>query len=125
MDIFLRYLQVFLVGGIVCFIGQILINKTKMTSARILVLFLTLGVVLEAVGAFRYIKEFGSSGITVPIIGFGKFGKRCYRGSKVWYNSSSARRITKSCGRTNCGNRVWLYILSNIQVKNQTNVKYN
>ena len=58
MDIFLRYLQVFLVGGIVCFIGQILINKTKMTSARILVLFLALGVVLEAVGAFRYINEF-------------------------------------------------------------------
>ena len=47
MDIFLRYLQVFAVGGLVCFIGQILINKTKMTSARILVLFLTLGVVLQ------------------------------------------------------------------------------
>lgn len=71
MDIFLRYLQVFAVGGLVCFIGQILINKTKMTSARILVLFLTIGVVLEATGLFRYIKEFASSGITVPIIGFG------------------------------------------------------
>ena len=83
MDIFLRYLQVFLVGGIVCFIGQILINKTKMTSARILVLFLTLGVVLEAVGAFRYIKEFGSSGITVPIIGFGSsLAKGAIEGAK-------------------------------------------
>lgn len=71
MEIFLMYLKVFAVGGLVCFIGQILINKTKMTSARILVIFLLTGVLLEAVGAFKYIEEFAGAGITIPIIGFG------------------------------------------------------
>ncbi len=65
------YLKVFLVGGIICLIGQILINTTKMTSARILVGFLLLGVLLETVGVFKFIKEFGGSGATVPIMGFG------------------------------------------------------
>lgn len=71
MEIFLMYLKVFAVGGLVCFIGQILINKTKMTSARILVIFLLAGVLLEAVGAFKYIEEFAGAGITIPIVGFG------------------------------------------------------
>ena len=65
------YLKVFLVGGIVCLIGQLLINLTKMTSAKILVTFLLLGVLLEAIGLFDLIKEFGQAGITVPITGFG------------------------------------------------------
>ena len=65
------YLRVFLVGGIVCLIGQLLINLTKMTSAKILVTFLLLGVVLEAVGVFDAIKEFARAGITIPITGFG------------------------------------------------------
>lgn len=71
MEIFLMYLKVFAVGGLVCVIGQLLINYTKMTSARILVLFLLSGVVLEAVGAFKYIEEFAGAGITIPIVGFG------------------------------------------------------
>ena len=71
MQIFLQYLQVFAVGGVVCLLGQILINLTKMTSARILVIFLLLGCVLEAFGVFKYIEEFGGAGITVPITGFG------------------------------------------------------
>lgn len=71
MSIFISYLQVFLVGGLVCLIGQLLINLTKITSAKILVTFLLLGVVLEAVGIFQYIKDFGGAGITVPITGFG------------------------------------------------------
>lgn len=71
MAIFLRYLQVFVTGGIICLIGQLLINKTNMTSARILVIFLVLGVVLEISGLFKYIEEFGKAGATVPIMGFG------------------------------------------------------
>lgn len=71
MEIFLNYLKVFAVGGFVCMIGQILINKTKMSSARILVLYMLVGVVLEVSGAFQYIKEFAHSGISIPIIGFG------------------------------------------------------
>jgi len=68
---FLTYLKVFAVGGAVCFVGQLLINLTKMTSAKILVTFLLLGVVLEAVGVFDAIKEFAGAGITIPITGFG------------------------------------------------------
>lgn len=71
MDIFLIYLKVFAVGGLVCMLGQILINKTGMTSARILVLFMLLGVVLEVAGAFNYIEEFAKAGVTIPIMGFG------------------------------------------------------
>ena len=72
MDIFLTYLKVFAVGGLVCAIGQILINKTRMTSARVLVTFLLAGALLEAVGIFKYIEDFGKAGITIPITGFGK-----------------------------------------------------
>lgn len=71
MDIFLQYLQVFAVGGFVCLLGQLLINLTKMTSARILVIFLLLGAVLEGIGVFKYIEEFAGAGITIPITGFG------------------------------------------------------
>ena len=71
MEIFLTYLKVFAVGGFVCMLGQVLINTTKMTSARILVTFLMLGVLLEVTGAFGFIEEFGKAGITVPITGFG------------------------------------------------------
>ncbi len=72
MQYFLTYLKVFAVGGLVCTIGQLLINKTKMTSARVLVTFLLAGAALEAVGLFRYIEDFGKAGITIPITGFGK-----------------------------------------------------
>ncbi len=68
----LTYLQVFLVGGIICFIGQILIIRTKMTSARILVLFLVAGVILEALGIYQPVVDFGKAGATVPIVGFGR-----------------------------------------------------
>lgn len=68
---FLDYLKTFAVGGLVCMIGQFLINKTRMSSARILVTYMLVGVVLEVCGAFEPIKEFAGSGITVPIIGFG------------------------------------------------------
>ncbi len=67
----LDYVWVFLIGGTVCLIGQTLINLTKMSSARILVIFLLLGVLLEAIGIFEPIKEFAKAGITIPIIGFG------------------------------------------------------
>ena len=71
MEVFLRYLSVFAVGGLICMIGQVMLNLTKMTPARILVTFLLAGVVLETVGLFQPIKEFAGAGITVPICGFG------------------------------------------------------
>lgn len=84
MEIFLDYLKVFAVGGLVCMIGQILINKTKMSSARILVLYMLVGVVLEVTGAFEPLKQFAGSGVTIPIMGFGSnLAKGALEGAKA------------------------------------------
>ena len=71
MEVFMTYLKVFLTGGAICMIGQILIDKTKLTPARILVLFVTLGVILTGLGIYEHIVNFGGAGATVPISGFG------------------------------------------------------
>lgn len=65
------YLKAFAVGGIICVIGQILIDKTKLTPARILVLFVSSGVFLTVTGIYEKIVDFAGAGATVPIIGFG------------------------------------------------------
>lgn len=66
-----EYIIVFAVGGLVCLIGQILIITTKITTARILVLFEMIGVLLTAIGIYEPISSFAKAGINVPIIGFG------------------------------------------------------
>ena len=71
MEILIEYGKVFLTGGIICTIGQILIDKTKLTPARILTLFVTLGVILGFLGIYEPIYEFGKCGASVPISGFG------------------------------------------------------
>ena len=65
------YLKAFLVGGILCAIGQILIDKTKLTPARILVSYVVIGVVLGAVGLYQPFVEFAGAGASVPLTGFG------------------------------------------------------
>ena len=65
------YLKAFLVGGVFCLIGQILIDKTKLTPARILVTYVVAGVVLGAVGIYKPLVEFAGAGATVPLTGFG------------------------------------------------------
>ena len=67
----MEYVKAFVVGGLICVIGQILIDKTKLTPARILVLFVTLGVALTAVGLFEPLVNFAGAGATVPLTGFG------------------------------------------------------
>ena len=67
----LDYLFAFLVGGLVCLLAQLLIDLTKMTPARILVVYVVLGVALGAVGLFEPLADFAGCGITVPLIGFG------------------------------------------------------
>ena len=64
-------LKAFIVGGVICVIGQLLIDYTAMTPARILVLFVTLGVVLTAVGIYEPLVNFAGAGATVPLLGFG------------------------------------------------------
>ena len=65
------YVKAFLVGGILCLIGQILIDKTKLTPARILVSYVVLGVVLGGIGVYQKLIEFAGAGASVPLTGFG------------------------------------------------------
>ena len=65
------YIKAFLVGGILCVIGQILIDKTKLTPARILVSYVVIGVVLGALGVYKPLVEFAGAGASVPLTGFG------------------------------------------------------
>ncbi len=71
MDTFIEYLKAFLIGGGICVIAQLLIDFTKMTPARILVLYVTLGVALTAFGLYEPLVKFAGSGATVPLTGFG------------------------------------------------------
>lgn len=71
MEMLNEYLRAFLCGGILCLIGQVLIDKTKLTPARILVLYVVSGVALGALGLYKYVVEFGGAGATVPLTGFG------------------------------------------------------
>lgn len=64
-------LKAFVVGGIICVIGQILIDKTKLTPARILVSYVTAGAVLGGLGIYKYLIDFAGAGATVPLTGFG------------------------------------------------------
>lgn len=64
-------LKAFLVGGSICVIGQILIDKTKLTPARILVIFVTAGAILGGLGIYQYLVDFAGAGATVPLTGFG------------------------------------------------------
>ena len=67
----MTFLKVFLVGGAFCAIGQILIDKTKLTPARILTAYVVAGVILGALGLYKPIVEFAGAGATVPLTGFG------------------------------------------------------
>lgn len=70
MDI-MKYVWCFVIGGAICVIGQILIDKTKLTSARILVWFVTVGVILTGLGLYQPLVDLAGSGATVPLTGFG------------------------------------------------------
>ena len=71
MDTLLEYLKVFLVGGSLCLIGQILIDKTKLTPARILTAYVVAGVFFSAVGLYQPLVDWAGAGATVPLTGFG------------------------------------------------------
>lgn len=65
------YIKAFIVGGLLCVIGQILIDKTKLTPARILVSYVVVGVILGAIGLYKPLADFAGAGATVPLTGFG------------------------------------------------------
>ena len=81
IDMWMMYLKAFLVGGVICAIGQILIDKTKLTPARILVIYVCAGTVLTVLGLYEPIVNFAGAGATVPIVGFGyTLGKGVIKG---------------------------------------------
>ena len=67
----LQMLRCFVTGGAICIIGQILLDKTKLTPAKILVIFVTVGAILGGLGIYKYLIDFAGAGATVPIINFG------------------------------------------------------
>ena len=67
----MQYLHSFLCGGVLCAIGQLLIDKTQLTPARILTGYVVAGVLLQAVGVYQYVVDWGGAGATVPLTGFG------------------------------------------------------
>ena len=70
-EILFGFAKAFLVGGLICMIAQIVINFTDLTAGKILVIFMLSGVVLQALGLYQYLVDFGGAGATVPISGFG------------------------------------------------------
>ena len=71
IDILLGFLKAFLVGGAICTLAQLIINKTKLTSGKILVFFMLGGLALQALGLYQYLVDFGGAGATVPRSGCG------------------------------------------------------
>ena len=65
------YIKAFIIGGLLCLIGQILIDKTKLTPARILVSYVVIGVLLGGLGLYEKLVDFAGAGATVPLTGFG------------------------------------------------------
>ena len=65
------FLKAFIIGGLICVVGQILIDKTKLTPARILVTFVVLGVFLQLIRVYQPLVDFAGAGATVPLTGFG------------------------------------------------------
>lgn len=71
MEIFSKFIWAFVIGGVLCVIAQILIDKTRLTPARILVTYVTVGVLLGAIGLYKPLVDFAGAGATVPLTGFG------------------------------------------------------
>ena len=71
MEVILPYLRAFLTGGSLCVIAQILIDRTKLTPARILVIYVVAGVILGGLGVYGHLVNFGGAGATTPLTGFG------------------------------------------------------
>ena len=71
MELLAQFIRTFLCGGVLCLIGQILIDKTSLTPAKILTMYVIAGVVLGAIGVYEPIAQWGGSGAAVPLTGFG------------------------------------------------------
>lgn len=97
MEILFIFIKAFIVGGAICTIAQLLINYTKITAGKILVYFLLAGVLLQSVGLYQYVVDFGGAGATVPICGFGYLlAKGAIEGAKESLLSAITGGITSA-----------------------------
>ena len=80
----MEYLNAFLCGGLLCAVGQIILDKTSLTPARILTGYVVAGVLLQAVGVYQYIVDWGGAGATVPLTGFGYSLAKRWRRRACW-----------------------------------------
>lgn len=71
MELFIEYVKCFIVGGLICVVGQVILDRTKLTTGQIMVIFLLAGAFLQAIGVYQPIVDFAGAGATVPISGFG------------------------------------------------------
>lgn len=122
----MQMLRCFIVGGLICIIGQILIDKTKLTPARILVIFVTTGAILGGLGIYKYLIDFAGCGATVPLTGF---GANLAKGAIQEVQSSGLLRClhwrSKSFCRWHCRcNFLRLYRLFNCKTKNKKTVTF-
>ena len=103
-EMILMLIKAFFIGGLLCAIGQVLILKTQLTSARILVGYVTAGVILGALGLYKPIIEFAGAGATVPLMGFG-YALSAWRDGRREGNGDSRRvhRRRDGCGGRHCG----------------------
>jgi stage V sporulation protein AE len=102
LSVLLTFLKVFVVGGVICSIAQLFINYTKMTAGKILVVFLLAGIILQALGLYQYLVDFGQAGATVPISGFGYLiANGAIRGAeKGLYGAITGGLVAASAGIT-------------------------
>ena len=112
MSMLLMYIKAFVVGGILCAIGQVLILKTQLTSARILVGYVATGVILGALGIYKPLVDFAGAGATVPLLGFGyslaRGSLEAVREIERCYGAFSGRH-NGDCGRNIRGDFLWLF----------------
>ena len=120
-------LKCFIVGGLICVIGQILIDKTKLTPARILVIFVTLGAVLGGLGIYQYLVDFAGAGATVPLTGFGyNLAKGAIEEVKnVGLIGAFTGGVKAAAGRNSCCYFLWISCFFNIKTKNEKTIKRN
>ena len=117
-------LKCFIVGGFICVIGQILIDKTKLTPARILVMFVTLGAILGGLGIYQYLVDFAGAGATVPLTGFGyNLAKGAIEEVKnIGFIGAFTGGIKSAAGRYFCCYFFWIFSISNFKEKNEKTI---
>ena len=117
-------LKCFVVGGLICVIGQILIDKTKLTPARILVIFVTLGAILGGLGIYQYLVDFAGAGATVPLTGFGyNLAKGAIEEVKnIGFIGVFTGGVKAAAGRNCCCHFLWLFSCFDFKTQNEKTI---